>query len=100
MRTIVLRHLSAYISANTVSHADAQHHDLLGAFNFVKDKSGRELGYGFLWGTVTSFLVMTGLIIYSFSGQRGPELAPLPFTCTITPRDAKRANLIVFEYQC
>jgi cytochrome P450 len=50
--------------------------NLLWAFNFVKDESG------------------TGSWDIDSYPARGAELAPPPFTCTITPRDEKRANLI------
>jgi len=56
--------------------------NLLWAFNFAADKSGTGN-----WD------------IDSYAGP-GLELTPRPFTCTITPRDEKRANLIKqsFEY--
>jgi hypothetical protein len=75
--------------------------NLLWAFNFVKDNSGTGNWDMDSYGVKSpSFLVIDNRSFYSFSGQRGPELAPLPFTCTITPRDERRANLInqVFEY--
>jgi hypothetical protein len=57
MRTIVLRHFfSLYIYANTVSYADAQHHEPSLGFQFCQRQlRDGELGYGFLWGKVTFF---------------------------------------------
>ena len=67
--------------------------NLVWAFNFAKDDSGTGNWDMSSYGDVSVSIFFARMIL-NLPPQPGLELSPLPFTCTITPRDRKRASLI------